>query len=506
MKQGDDDKQKEKRDKTHPFDGRRGDEKDGKATSSFDFTSMADGRKRVPKIEFTTSTREEYTEDAFVEGSVGWEEWDQDEGKRALGKNFHRHQSQRIRSEDEEEEGFGMEFVESHHSTNTSDVSVTALSRNRRDSLMYATNKVLGIDSQLPESVVIVDKAGRDTTKPLYRRTRFLFVTVVACMASMGLLALAFPPGGPFNALYNAGGMLVLPKGLPIAGDLVSLYGDGLNAIGLRLAQETQEGAEDMYREKRFDKNEQGMKSGQSISFFLSAGLNNVAMVETFVNDCTEATFTDALADSGNEVLEGDVVTTGSTLFSKSYFSSPYVGRLFIMLRHPVKSVAAQYYTHREQNPTDGTTLQDFFENQIDNPIVRGLLNLSDPDTKISLENIELAKILIDKYFVAHLLEKPREAFNLFKTELGWKPKYADETEQDACEHHAIISTDNRNKFPRIIQSGYLLDTSNHVFDDGIQGPKIESWGPIHYKHWADMNLYFYLKGVVDPTSKAGNA
>jgi len=181
-----------------------------------------------------------------------------------------------------------------------------------------------------------------------------------------------------------------------------------------------------------------------------------------------------------------DVMITQRLYESAAMFTPSYKGRLFIILRNPIKRVVDQFYYRQRATWEDdydeelaAMTLDEFSrsDKMVENYIVRSLLNKGDGD--LTASHVQTAKHILRRKFIVGLVEWYSLGVVRFEKYFGWWEKYqvVTNTTVNFC-HYSKITDD--------IPTGY-----NPKSELGS-----ESWKVIGVRNWADIELYFYAKDL----------
>lgn len=183
-----------------------------------------------------------------------------------------------------------------------------------------------------------------------------------------------------------------------------------------------------------------------------------------------------------------DVIITQRLEASKVLFSPPLTGkgRLFVMLRHPIKRVVDQFYYRQRatweseyDKSLAAMSLEEFAASDrlVENFVVRSLVHKLTTD--VTASDVEMAKNILRMKFVVGIFEWFDLSVVRFEKYFGWWD-----------EHQVLTDTAvNHCHYDRI-------STGGHVGAHPKASPGSEAYKKIAVRNWADLELYFYAKNL----------
>jgi len=183
---------------------------------------------------------------------------------------------------------------------------------------------------------------------------------------------------------------------------------------------------------------------------------------------------------------KASVILTQRLNEASGMFTGAHKGRLFVMLRHPIKRIVNQfYYRQRATWEADydtelaGMSLEDYAQSDkfVDNFVVRSLLNKVTED--ISPSHVETAKHILRRKFLVGVTEWFDLSLVRFERYFGWWDDYSvmGNTTVNYCHHRKIMDHNPTGTYP----------TSE---------PGSVAYQKIAVRNWADFELYFYAKNL----------
>lgn len=237
-----------------------------------------------------------------------------------------------------------------------------------------------------------------------------------------------------------------------------------------------------------------------SVASTVTGALDGTTLVKNTFADGTQYINADPSTTDGLQKLaDGGIVTAGATAdsgadviitqrleASKMLFSSAGKGRLFVMLRNPIKRVVDQFYYRQRATWEAGydstlaiMSLEEFAASDrlVENFVVRSLVHKLTTD--VTAADVELAKNILRQKFVVGIFEWFDLSVVRFEKYFGWWD-----------EHSVLTDTAvNHCHYDRI-------STGGHVGTHPKAENGSEAYKKIAVRNWADLELYFYAKNL----------
>lgn len=197
-----------------------------------------------------------------------------------------------------------------------------------------------------------------------------------------------------------------------------------------------------------------------------------------------------AKAKSYNAMTGGlvDVLVTQRLEDSAQLFTSVNRGRLFAMLRHPIKRAADQFYYRQRAtwdnfDPTLAQMSIDEFASSdrlIENFMVRSLVGKASLD--VNQADVDLAKDILRRKFIIGIAEPTWFDLSVVRFEkyFGWwedKEVLTNHT-VNYCHHHEITNGNHFGNHPKLL-------------------PRSQAYAKIAVRNWADLELFMYAKNTL---------
>eukprot|EP00568_Trieres_chinensis_P014296 CAMPEP_0183320304 /NCGR_PEP_ID=MMETSP0160_2-20130417/65943_1 /TAXON_ID=2839 ORGANISM="Odontella Sinensis, Strain Grunow 1884" /NCGR_SAMPLE_ID=MMETSP0160_2 /ASSEMBLY_ACC=CAM_ASM_000250 /LENGTH=391 /DNA_ID=CAMNT_0025486977 /DNA_START=102 /DNA_END=1277 /DNA_ORIENTATION=- len=161
-------------------------------------------------------------------------------------------------------------------------------------------------------------------------------------------------------------------------------------------------------------------------------------------------------------------------------------GRLFVMIRNPIKRAIDQFYYmqratwEHDYSPEIAMMSLDEYtasDHMVENYVVRSLLNKKSED--ITPSHVETAKHILRRKFLVGLMEWFDLSVVRFEQYFGWWDTHGvlSNTTVSYCHHKKIMDGNHNGKHP-MVEPGSL------------------AYRRIAVRNWADFELYFYAKNL----------
>lgn len=172
------------------------------------------------------------------------------------------------------------------------------------------------------------------------------------------------------------------------------------------------------------------------------------------------------LVDSGlADVIATPLIAEASRLFRDRFKT----GRLFAILKHPVKRAVADFVAKKTTNKKLQTMHLYQYAQSVhvhENPVVKAIANVTGA---VSNEHVMLAKAILENYVLVGLADEYEESMSRFYNYFGWTK----EGEWGAC------------------QSNFLA-VLKYQSEDEETGEGTVEYSTLADRNWADMELYSF--------------
>jgi hypothetical protein len=190
-----------------------------------------------------------------------------------------------------------------------------------------------------------------------------------------------------------------------------------------------------------------------------------------------------------------DVYFSQHLTYSSKLFSTSNKGRMFVMLRHPVKRVIDQFY-YMQRATWDGIDNYDLemgamglfqyvnSNKMIENFVVRSMLGMTD-EYELTKDHVDTAKEILRRKMFVGIMEWMDLSIHRFEKYFGWweSQNVWSDRAVNHCHYKNIEEGDHIGSIPRW--------TSSDV-----------EYTIISVRNWADVELYMYAKQLFVEQSK----
>ncbi len=182
------------------------------------------------------------------------------------------------------------------------------------------------------------------------------------------------------------------------------------------------------------------------------------------------------------QTRQADLIVTPLITYASGLFDASHKGRVFAMLRHPVKRIVDQFYYRQAAtwdpsfDPTLAAMSIDYYavsDQLYDNIMVRLLANVANSGD-VTPDELQVANDVLRQKVVVGIQEWFEASVVRFEQYFGWWDKYNVTTDAtvNQCHSDQVAAMPN---YPSIISGG-------------------ETWQTLAVRNWADLELYSYAK------------
>lgn len=190
-----------------------------------------------------------------------------------------------------------------------------------------------------------------------------------------------------------------------------------------------------------------------------------------------------------------DVFFTHHLAYSSKLFSTSHKGRIFVMMRHPVKRVIDQFY-YLQRATWDGLANYDLemgamglfqyvnSDKMVENFMVRSMLGMT-TQYELTKDDVDTAKEILRRKMFVGIMEWMDLSIHRFEKYFGWweSEKVWSDRAINHCHYKVIEEGDHIGGIPRWTAA-----------DD--------EYNIISVRNWADVELYMYAKQLFVEQSK----